>query len=384
MNELRIESLAFGGSGVGRLGGKVVFVPLTAPGDLVRFRPLREKKHFTEGEVQELVQPSPLRRVPPCPVFGRCGGCQWQHLPYAEQARWKERIFAETLQRQAEVPAAAVLPIVPAPEEWHYRSRVQFKCRLTEQGLVIGFYRRGSHFVIDVEQCPITDRRLNQTLGVLRRLLARAAVAARIPQIDLAVGDDGRQRAIIHYLGSAAEELIEPLRPLSEECPSLALFVQMGRKESLRQLSGDAADLRIRVGDPPLELAYGPGGFAQINLEQNRALVRQVVEAARLTGKERILDLFCGMGNFSLPLARGAREVLGVEDYAPAIAKARENARRYRLDNAFFEARPAEEALADLRGEAFDLVLLDPPRTGAYPVAKGLAELGPRRILYVS
>ena len=380
--ELHIDSLAYGGSGVGRLDGKAVFVPLTAPGDRILCRMVREKKHFAEGEATRILQPSSLRREPPCPVFGRCGGCQWQHLPYAGQREWKERIFADILHRQAKVPAASVLPLHPAPAEWNYRSRVQFKCRQTEQGLVIGFYRRGSHFVVDVEDCPITDARLNETLRFLRLHLPAAPGIGQIPQIDLGIDDHGRQRGVVHYLGSETETLLAFLGPLAQS-RGLSLFLQTGRKETLRPVWGEE-DLHLRVGSPPLDLAYGPGGFAQVNLAQNLALVEAVVQAAELRGGERVLDLFCGMGNFSLPLARCGAEVIGIEDFAPAIVKARQNADRNGLAGAVFRAAAVTPTLRRLRGESFDLVLLDPPRTGAYEEVKALLDLRPRRILYVS
>jgi 23S rRNA (uracil1939-C5)-methyltransferase len=380
--ELTIDSLAFGGSGVGRHDGKAVFVPLTAPGDRVSCRIVREKARYAEAEMLALLEPAPQRRVAPCPVFGICGGCQWQHLPYTEQGRWKERIFADQLRRQGGIVEPTVLPLVPSPNEWHYRSRVQFKCRQTENGFVIGFYKRASHYVIDVTHCPITDERLNGVLTLFRQWLPAAPDPACIPQVDLEIGSDGAVRAVVHCLGEEGA-LAAFLQPLAEGA-GIALFLQPGRKETLLAVCG-SGELEIEVDEPPLQLAYGAGGFAQVNLAQNRELVRAVVVAAALTGRERILDLYCGMGNFSLPLARRAGEVIGVEDYAPAIEQARRNARRNGISNAVFHAMPAEGAAARLTGGSpFDLVVLDPPRSGAFAVVKELLRLPPRRILYVS
>lgn len=380
--ELEIESLAFGGSGIGRMEGKAVFVPLTAPGDRVRCRIARDRKRYAEAEPEEILTPSPLRRPAPCPVFGECGGCQWQHLPYGEQVRWKERIFADFLRRQCGVGEEAVLPAVPSPGEWRYRSRVQFKCRQTAGGFVMGFYRRGSHFVVDVADCPITAVRLNEVLRLFRSWLPASPCPDRVPQVDLDLGCDGRVRGVVHALGDVPS-LADYLRPLVEEA-GISLFLQPGRKDSLVRVAGEE-DLEIAAGDPPMLLRYGPGGFAQVNLPQNLALVREVTRAAALTGKERVLDLFCGMGNFSLPLARGAREVTGVEEYAPAIVKARQNAARLGIANAAFHAVPAEGAATGLAdGAGFDLVVLDPPRAGAYGVARELAASRPGKILYVS
>lgn len=383
MQALSIEALAFGGNGVGRVDGKVIFLPFTAPGDVVDYRIVRDRKRFAEGELLRVRVPAHDRRAPRCPVFGECGGCQWQHLSYEAQCRWKERIFGDFLQRQCGLPGESQRPLVPSTREWGYRSRVQFKCRQTAKGFVMGYYRRGSHFVVDVSHCPIAHPRLNEVLGFFRRHLPASPFPERIPQVDLAVDDFGNVRAEVHFIGTDFEGLLTPLARMAEE-GGFSVYLQTGRKETLKRVYGEE-DLILAVDEPPLQLAFGPGGFAQVNLEQNRALVAEVAETIPLTGRERVLDLFCGMGNFSLPLARRAAEVVGVEDYLPSIEKARHNGRVNGLSNATFFARPAQGAVIDLgEGSGFDLVVLDPPRSGAYPVAKDLATAGPRRILYIS
>jgi 23S rRNA (uracil1939-C5)-methyltransferase len=198
------------------------------------------------------------------------------------------------------------------------------------------------------------------------------------------VDDEGRVRITVHALGTAAATLADYLRPLAEQA-GISLFVQCGRKETLLRVCGEEALHILPRGAGSLRLAYGAGGFAQVNLEQNRQLVREVCSAAALTGRERVLDLFCGMGNFSLPLALQAGEVVGVENYAPAIEQAERNARANGLTHTRFHARPAEAALRDvMAAKAFDLVVLDPPRTGAYEVVRELVRLRPPRIIYVS
>ena len=381
---LRIDSLAYGGNGVGRHEGKTVFVPYSAPGDLLRCRVVSAKKRYAEAELTELVEASGRRCQPHCPVFGRCGGCQWQHLPYREQGLWKERIFRDTLMRQCALPAGKILPLALAPDEWSYRSRVQFKCRQTDTGFVMGFYRRGSHYVIDVQHCPIAAGAINEALVRFRAWLPDSPRPERIPQVDVAVDDEGRVRVVVHVLDDRGEDLADYLRPLVAAA-GYSLFFQMGRKDTLLHVVGDE-DLFIHpLADSGLRLAYGPGGFAQVNLEQNRRLVSEVLTAIGNDRPRRILDLCCGMGNFSLPLARTASEVVGVEDYAPSIHKARQNAASNRIVNARFHTRSAEGAYTALAGSrGFDLVVLDPPRTGFYQVTRELGALRPSRIIYVS
>ena len=380
---LRVETLANGGPGIARHCGRVIFIPGTVPGDLVVGRLVREKKRYAEAELVEILEPSAQRVVPPCPVADECGGCQWQQMPYAAQLSWKERLFRESLIRQCQLSADVFLPIQPSPRQWGYRSRVQIKCHQAGDQFVCGFYRPKSRFVVAIETCPVIAPELNDLLVEMRAALTPTEFANQVPQLDLAIGDDGRRRAVVHYLGQNGRALCALLDPLARRLET-ALLIQQGRKDSLRSISGDP-DLAIRVDQPPLDLRYGAGGFAQINLAQNRLLVDAALEAAQLTGAERVLDLYCGMGNFSLPLARRAHRVIGVEDFAPSIAMARRNAASNRLANVEFHVCAAEDALRRFGGDpGFDLVLLDPPRSGAYALAKQLCATPVRRVVYIS
>ncbi len=382
--DLVIENLAFGGNGVGRLDGKAVFIPYTAPGDRVRCRLVRDKRRFAEGEVVEILDPSPHRREAPCPVFGQCGGCQWQYLPYHLQCSWKERILGDFLGRQAGVSSDILLPLVHSPREWNYRSRVQFKCRQTEQGFVMGFYRRASHFVIDVEQCPIMAAPLNEALARFRFWLADSPCPDKIPQVDLEVDDEKKIRAVVHFIGDDPDPLFQHLNGAVRNA-GYALFIQSERKNSLVRGFGEENLHILPLGQGGPRLAYGPGGFAQVNLDQNRTMVRDLVLAAEATSAENILELFCGMGNLSIPLAASGARVVGIENFEPAVLNARKNALSNGINSAVFHYTPA--AGAGLRfgsGENFDLAVLDPPRTGAYQEVKDLLKLRPRRILYVS
>jgi len=378
--DVSIDTLAYGGSGVGRIDGKALFVPLSAPGDRLRVRIARDHKRHSEGEIVEILEPSPLRRQPPCPVFGDCGGCQWQHLPYEAQCRAKEEIFADTLRRRCAL-SDVVSTIVPSTSEWGCRSRVQFKCRMTESGFVMGFYRRESHYVIDVLSCAVAHPRVNGILAVMRRELSATIFPDRVPQVDVEVGEGGSARVVVHLIGDVGEVERDSLARIARE-NGFSLFVQSGRKNTIVKLHGEEG-LEIAVDTPPLLLAYGAGGFAQVNLDQNRALVEHVLELARPTGGECLLDLFCGMGNFSFPLARRVASVVGVEDYAPSIAWARRNAERNGIENATFHAESACGAIRRHGGD-FDLVLLDPPREGAADVVKDLLDARPARVVYVS
>jgi len=381
--DLVIERLAHGGRGVGRYQGKAVFVPATAPGETVRCRIVHEKRRYAEGELLAVLQPSPLRRLPFCPIASECGGCQWQHLSYAGQLQAKQAIFNDTLVRTAGVDPERIAPILAAPEEQGYRCRAQVKCRLGTKGLIAGFYRSGTHRIVPFDSCPVLAPELNSVMALLRTALACFSRADRIPQCDLCVDAAGQTIVVIHLLEGGLDELRQLLEPLCVE-GRVAFFVQSGRKETLRHLCGAVDQFIHPEADGVLALGFAPGGFVQVNLEQNKGLVAEALAACRIGGDERVLDLYCGIGNFSLPLARRCRQVVGVEEFAPAIAAAGKNARAHGLENLQFLAKPAESYVASCSEGAFDLVLLDPPRTGAYDVAVELLRLKPRRIVYVS
>ena len=378
---LTVETIVNGGAGLARHEGRVVFIPHTAVGDVVNSRVIKVKKNFLEAELSEILQPSTLRRQPLCPVAGDCGGCQWQHLPYSEQLCWKEKLFRETLIRHCGIDTAKILPIHPAADEWNYRSRVQIKCCNTSTGFKTGFYRPKSHNVVSIEQCPIIASVLNLLLTQFRNIINRTSHASHIPQVDLAVDDNNKCSAVIHYSGHDSAALGELL---SSGSLSADLFIKTGAKNKVINIHGDGV-LEIAVDAPPIKLRYAVGGFSQINLGQNRNLVEAVLSLAELTGCEHALDLYCGMGNFSLPLAQHCIKIIGVEESTVSIRMARENKRNNHIDNVEFYNQSAEGALSYfIKENPIDILLLDPPRSGASAITKELLEFPVKKVIYIS
>lgn len=388
---VNIEKMAFGGSGLGHLEGKVCFVPFTAPGDTARIRIRSEKRSFIEGEIAGIVTPSQLRVPPPCPVFGTCGGCNWQHLSYPAQLAAKQEIFADFLWRSGRVPRERVLPVASAPEPYGYRSRAQFKLRFIAGELHIGFYRAGSHFVVDVpERCAIAHPAINRLFTELSGFMAHFPEPDKVPQVDVAVGDDDAALLVFHYIGNRHGETVNYLKS-RWRVPEAGLHLQSGRKSTLHKITGpDALSYRIPEdflpGVPELKLTFAAGGFSQVNYRQNLALIATVFDWAGLTGSEKVLDLYCGNGNFSIPLAHRAATVVGIEDYAPSIRDARRNCALNGVGNADFRCSDAASALMQLAdgGERFDLVILDPPRTGAAELVRQIPLVKPAKIIYIS
>ena len=387
---LAIERMCYGGSGFGRVDGKACFVPFTAPGDLACIRIVKEKRSYLEGELLELATPSPLRVVPECPVFGLCGGCNWQHLPYDEQLRQKGEIFAGSLSRIGRVQSESLLAVAPSPHRYGYRSRIQLKTG-RENGLpTLGFFRTGSHEVVDIPGgCAIAQPLLNRMAAEFRALLLGLAGAEAIPQIDLSLGDDGQSLAVLHVSGRDPAKLGERLQDARGQLPSVSgLLLRTGGSTvpvfGIDELSyGVPASLF--PGSREMRLRFSRGGFSQVNYAQNLQLMRTVWQWSGLTGRERVLDLYCGNGNLSVPMAPYAAEVVGVEGYAPSIDDARANALANEVGNASFQVCDAALAVRRLaaKGERFDLVILDPPRGGA-DAAGEIAALCPAAIVYVS
>jgi len=390
LHELTIERLALGGSGVGRLSGKVCFVPFSAPGDGLKVRVVREHRSYCEAELVELVEPSPVRTAPVCPVFGQCGGCDLQHISYDAQCRAKQQQLQETLQRIAGMVDPPVVATVPAADQYGYRARAQFKLHATTQGLAVGFFRRGSRFVIDLPHgCPVVTVAINQAVKRLREIIQQLPDRHRIPQVSLEEGVDGVV-AIIHYIGTNASALAERLLAARDVLELAGLFLQTGRKDSLQQVYGSGVLQYLvptcaAVG-ADLQLQYGIGGFSQVNRQQNRTMINLVCSAAQPAGNHRLLDLFCGNGNLSLPMASQLLQLCGVEGFAPSLASAVDNAGQLRVNNSTFKCLAAEKAVAELlqRRTQFDTVLLDPPRAGAAELMRMLPRLAAERIIYVS
>lgn len=390
--ELTIEKMCYGGAGLGRVEGKACFVPFTAPGDRARIRVVKEKRSFMEGELLELPEPSPLRVDPPCPIFGVCGGCNWQHLPYAEQLRQKGEIFADSLRRIGRVESDALLPVAPSDRQYGYRTRIQLKLSCREGGADLGFFQGSSHRVVDAAAgCPIADPLLNRITAEFRALLPRLPDLHCVPQIDLAIGDPSESVAMVHFTGKDPAALSAVLSAARAELPSVSgLFLRLGGKSRIVKVFGvDSLSYGVPAGLFPgsreLRLRFGRGGFSQVNYPQNLELLRAVWNMGKFTGKERVLDLYCGNGNISIPIAPYVAQVMGVEGYAPSIDDALANAAANGVGNASFQVSDAALAVRRLaaRGERFDLVILDPPRSGAEAVGE-IAGLAPRSVIYVS
>ncbi len=390
MPEITIDRLAFGGAGFGKIDGKACFVPYAAPGDVAEIIIKNSKSSYSAGVIEAVKSPSAFRVPSVCQVFGICGGCNWQHIAYEEQCRQKEQIFADTLWRSARLDAGLIRPIVPAVSCFAYRQRIQLKVDFSGGKLSLGFHRSGSHSVVDIPDCcPIAVPALNARLAEVRGLILRCGEPDRIPQVDLVAAADSQVAAIFHYSGHDHQGFACRLADAGKKLASFhAISIQSGRKGSLLQLfgSGQMTYTLPSCGGEELEIHYAPDGFSQVNFSMNRAIVAALLDFCATISTDAILDLFCGNGNLSLPLARNAGKVVGFESHAKSVMLAGANARHNGVDNARYICMDSAAGMAQLAaaGEFFDLVVIDPPRAGAADVVRNLYRSKASHVIYVS
>jgi 23S rRNA (uracil1939-C5)-methyltransferase len=384
-----VAALNHDGEGVVR-EGKTAFVAGALPGERVRFRRRSMHRSHDEADLLEVLTPSPERVVPGCPHFGICGGCALQHLDPAMQLQAKQRELLDTLLRVANLVPPQVLPAIEGPV-WGYRRKARLGARYVtaRERSLVGFRERTSSFVAALDSCPVLDPRVGQRILELSALATSLSVRKRLPQIEVAAGDNGVV-LVLRLLDDATEADLEHLRAF-ERAHGIRLLIQRNGPDVLDALDGTPIDLWYELPDFDVRLHFRPTDFVQVNGETNRRLVSRVIELLGLTPASRVLDLFCGLGNFTLPIARRAGSVLGIEGDRGLVQRARDNAAANGLPNAHFE----QANLAGEEGEAtcrrlteaagpFSHVLLDPPRTGAREVLASVARLAPGTIVYVS
>ena len=393
---LWIESLDHDGRGVGHANGKVIFVDGALAGERVGYASRRSKPSYEVADVGRILKSSAARVAPRCPHFGSCGGCSMQHLDAASQVAVKQRILEDNLWHLGKVKAERILPPIHGPA-WGYRHRARFSVRLVEKkgGVLVGFHERRSSFVADMRECHVVPKAVSDLLVPLRALVASLSIARRLPQIELAIGEGDTPRDLVVVL---VLRILEPLLPDDEATlldfasrHGVVFWVQPKGPETAVPLSpGSPAELTYALPEFGVRFHFQPTDFTQVNAGINRVLVGRALRLLEVQPGDRVADLFCGLGNFSLPIARGAREVVGIEGSAAMTRRAAINAERnglagrtsFAVANLFEVDAPYFAALGP-----FERMLIDPPREGALAVARALAALGaaaPHRIVYVS
>ena len=378
-----------GGDGVARgADGKVIFVRGALAGEIVQARPLRGRRRYAEAVLEAIVVPSAARLPPPCPVAGRCAGCCLQHLAGSAQLRTKEAEVLGLLARLGGVHPGRLEPTVTGPV-WHYRRRARLSVAVRGGVPRVGFHTSVGRWIAAIDACPVLVPPLHPLPRAVAEFVAEASRPERIPQVEIAAGDE-RATAVFRFLTPPDDADRRRLAAFGTTY-GLDVYLQEGGPETLCALADPPPpypDYALAAHD--LRLTFSPLDFVQVNAMINAALVDHAVRTLDPTSDDEILDLYCGIGNFALPLARRGSRVIGLELSPSAIACATENARRHGLDNRtrFHVAdltRPEGwQALPPPRRGGRRSVLLDPPRSGAGTLLPRLGELGVERLLYVS
>jgi 23S rRNA (uracil1939-C5)-methyltransferase len=383
--EIAIDGLTHDGRGVGRREGKAVFVGGALPGETVRAKQTARNRHFDEAITLEVLQASPKRIAPRCAHFGVCAGCVLQHLSDEDQIEAKASVLRENMARIGQVePREWFTPMRDSP--WAYRRKGRFSVRWVEKKgkALVGFREVDARFVADLTECHTIIPSVGLKLPVLSTLVESLDAKRTIPQIEFIAGD-GPTALVFRHLEALSEGDLSKLTAFAQ-AEGFAVFLQPGGIESVKALWPEQVDLFFDLPDDEVRLHFRPLDFIQVNAGLNQQMIARAIELLDPQPEERVLDLFCGLGNFTLPLARKGGRVVGVEGDAGLVARARQNAEANGLNNVqFFAADLAK----DLSGEAwmregFDKLLLDPPRAGAAEVLAQLPLKGIRRIVYVS
>lgn len=377
------------GAGILR-DGKTVFVMGALPGERISFRRAKRHRQHDEALLVEVLEPAAERAEPRCAHFGVCGGCSLQHLAPEQQLKAKEAELRDNLERIGHAVPEKWLEPLHGPV-WNYRRRARLGAKYVgKKGkVVVGFRERSAPYVADVQRCHVLAEPLASLIEPLGAMLMQLDIRERMPQIEVAVADNATA-LVFRVLIPPSERDLQTFRDF-EARHGMRVYLQPAGLDSITRLQADAASgespLHYRLPAFDLTLEFTPTDFIQINAEINRSLVSRAVDMLELTSESRVLDLFCGLGNFTLALARRAGHVVGVEGEAALIERARHNARRNAITNAEFHvanlAEAPEQGTPWTRGP-FTHVLLDPPRVGAREVLATVARFKPQRVLYIS
>ncbi|MGE7993349.1 23S rRNA (uracil(1939)-C(5))-methyltransferase RlmD [Pseudomonas sp. NPDC089554] len=379
--KLDIERLAGDGRGIAFLEGRTWFVSGALAGEAVEARVLNARGKVVEARLERVLQASPERREAPCRHYARCGGCNLQHLPHDGQLALKQRTLAEQLQRVGNVqPEIWAAPLAGPEFGYRRRARVAVRWEAKARQLHVGFRAEASQDIVAIDDCAVLVQPLQTIMRHLPTVLRSLDKPQALGHVEL-------------FSGSAEALLVRHVAPLSsEDLARLQAFCEQAGAQLWLQGEGEpaAVEANAQLGfalEPwGLELAWRPGDFVQVNAQVNTAMIEQALAWLAPQADERVLDLFCGLGNFALPLARQAREVVAVEGVQAMVERAAANARDNGVHNARFVQADLSQPLAaaEWADEGFSAVLLDPPRDGAFEVVQGIARLGAKRLVYVS
>lgn len=384
----KIEKFSHEGRGIARIEGKTTFIQGALADETVTFQYTRKKSDFDEGRLLTVITPSPHRVEPVCEHYSMCGGCSLQHLQGAQQIHEKQKLFLDVLARTGHVQPQKILEPLVA-ELWHYRNKARLSVRYVEkkQATLVGFREKNnSRYITEIKQCSILNARIGKEIGRLRQLIDGFAAPQSIAQIEIAAGDDALA-LIFRNLSPLTPNDEQLLRQFANET-SFRIYLQPSGPDSVYLFYPERGSDFLSYSLPAenITFQFHPTDFTQVNAGLNRAMVTHAMHLLALEPQDIVLDLFCGLGNFSLPIAKHCAQVIGVEGSETMVARATMNAAANGLNNAQFFCANLEDAsaLRQFTAHQCNKILLDPPRVGAMEIVKHIDAINPQRIVYVS
>ncbi|WP_283148287.1 23S rRNA (uracil(1939)-C(5))-methyltransferase RlmD [Silvimonas soli] len=388
MPQARIESLDHEGHGVAHVEGKTIFIDGALPFETVTYNSYRKKPAFENAQALQIHNESFMRTKPQCPHFGVCGGCSLQHMEFTAQVAAKQRVLEDNLQRIGSVKPETLLPAIYGPQ-WGYRHRARLSVRYVAKkgGVLVGFHEKRSSFIADMTECHVLPKSMSDQLVPLRELVGKLSIADRMPQIELAIGEN--ITVLVFRNMEAINEQDEAHFKAYADQWGVQIWLQPKGPDTAYPLYPlDAPALTYQMPEFGITMPFKPTEFTQVNHAVNRVMVERAIRLLDPQPGEVIADMFCGLGNFTLPIARRGAKVLGMEGLQQLVDRAFEGARHNQLEHLtdFKVANLFEmtEEWLDKLGH-FDKMLIDPPRDGAMELVKSIsADHGPKRIVYVS
>ncbi len=389
---LEIGKLSHEGRGIGHREGKVVFVEGALPGELVEAQISGRKGNFEEARTLKVLRAAPERVIPPCPHAQVCGGCNLQHLASDAQLSFKQSMLHEQLSHHVgRADYEHFLPITAPTLGYRRKARLGVRYIAKKSKVLVGFREKHSNFLAEMDSCAVLDRQVSDLLPALAACIESLEAFNQVAQVEVAVGDaDGSQAStalVLRHLVPLSSHDLARLADFGKE-HGVDIYLQPKGPDSVYLLypAGEAMRLRYQLPEHDLAMAFHPLDFTQVNAEINRKMLARAIELLALKPDDRVLDLFCGLGNFTLPLARRAARVVGVEGVAEMVERARENAGLNGIDNVDFYCADLTQPMSSAPwvGQGFNKILIDPPRSGAFEVLPQVVAFAPQLLLYIS
>lgn len=386
--QVEVTAISHDGKGIARINGKATFIQGALPGDVIEFKYTSIKKDFDEGLLLSVLESSPLRVEPQCKNYQICGGCSLQHMDEEKQIAFKHDQLLDLLARYGHTTPEAILPPL-ASVRWHYRNKARLSVRYVDKknSAMVGFRERNSpRYIADILGCPVLNERLDKDIAALRQLINSMENKQCIAQIEVAAGDT-EIALIFRNLSSLTRHDEQVIRSFGQDY-QYKIFLQPGGPETVYCFYPEGASeyLTYQLPDYGITFNFHPTDFTQVNASLNRSMVHLAIQLMELKSTDKVLDLFCGLGNFSLPMAKFCSEVIGIEGSKTMVDRATMNAKLNQISNARFYTANLDDAneVNKVVQQSFNKVLIDPPRSGALELVKQIDVLSPERIVYVS